>query len=159
MESLPPDVQSRLKEGYGSWKIQEPTDLAQHAHERWESEKPVECPGIAVGRFVSATTPSYAILLVPRGRTDGGYRFLVFTRKEGQPTYESILLDKLDENGAANYFIHMTPISKFFDATSRKKFQAHTVDGILLLDSAEKEYEVDVYFWSDGHFRHNPIDY
>ena len=158
-ESLPSEIQNRLKEEYGSWKIQGPADLSQRAHERWESEKPLECPGIAVGHFESAKTPSYAVLLVPKGHADAGYRFLVFSQKAGQPTYETRLADKLDQNGASNYFIHRTPISKFFDGPSRKKFQAHTVDGILLADSAENEYGVEVYFWSGGHYRHEPIDY
>lgn len=157
--SLPQDIQSRLKEEYGSWKIQEPADLSKRAHERWESEKPLGCPGIAVGHFESAKTLSYAILLVPSGRANGGYRFLVFSQKAGQPAYDSRLVEKLDQNGAANYFIHRTPISKFFDAPSRKKFQAHTVDGILLVDSAENEYGIEVYFWSGGRYRHEPIDY
>src|SRR5437899_4630286 len=82
VESLPSDIQNRLKEEYGSWKIQEPADLSQRARERWESEKPQECPGIAVGHFESAKTPSYAVLLVPMGHADGGYRFLVFSQKE-----------------------------------------------------------------------------
>jgi hypothetical protein len=159
VESLPSDIQNRLKEEYGSWKIQEPTDLSQHARERWESEKPLECPGIAVGHFESAKTPSYAILLVPTGHADRGYRFLVFSQKAGDARYEARVIDKLEQNGASNYFIHGTPISKFFDAPSRKKFQAHTVDGILLVDSAENEYGVEVYFWSGGRYRHEPIDY
>jgi len=29
----------------------------------------------------------------------------------------------------------------------------------LLFDSAEKEYEVDVYYWSEGRYRHDPVDY
>ena len=157
--SLPSDIQDRLKEEYGSWKIQEPANLSPRAHERWESEKPQECPGIAVGHFESAKTLSYAILVVPTGHADAGYRFLVFSQKAGRPGYEARLVEKFDEKGAANYFIHRTPISRFFDEPSRKKFQAHTVDGILLLDSAESEYGVEVYFWSGGRYRHEPIDY
>jgi hypothetical protein len=159
VESLPSDIQNRLKSDFGSWKIQEPADLSPRAHRRWESEQPLECPGIAVGHFESAKTRSYAILLVPVAHSNGGYRFLVFNERAGQPTYEARLLDKLDQNGAANYFIRRTPISKFFDEPSRKKFQAHTVDGILLVDSAEDEYEVEVYFWSGGRYRNAPIDY
>jgi hypothetical protein len=156
--SLPPDVQSRLKTEFGSWKIQEPADLSPRAHERWESEKPLACPGIAVGQFEIAKMPSYAVLLVPQVHTDAGYKFLVFSSKAGQPSYEMRVADSGD-SGAANFFIHTTPISKFFDEPSRKKFQAHTVDGILLVDSAENEYGVEVYFWSSGHYRHEPIDY
>lgn len=158
-EALPLDIQNRLKETYASWKVKEPTDLSQRAHERWESEKPQGCPGIAMGHFESAKTTSYAVLLVPKGHPDGGYQFLIFSQKPGQPTYESTVVEKLDQNGAANYFIHRAPISKFFDGPSRKKFQVHTEDGILLVDSAENEYGVEVYFWSGGRYRHEPIDY
>jgi hypothetical protein len=156
--SLPPDIQSRLKEEYGSWKIQEPTDLSPRAHERWESEKPLACPGIAVGQFENAKTPSYAVLLAPQGHTDAGYKFLVFSPKTGQPSYEMRAADSGD-SGAANFFIHKVRISKFFDEPSRRKFQAQMSEGILLADAAEKEYETDVYFWSNGSYQHQPVDY
>jgi hypothetical protein len=105
VESLPPDIQNRLKEEYGSWKIQEPADLSQRARERWESEKPLDCPGVAVGHFGSAKTVSCAILLVPTGHADVGYRFLVFSQKAGQPAFESRLVEKLDQSAAANYLL------------------------------------------------------
>ena len=157
--SLPADVLNRLKQDYGSWKIQEPADLSRRAHERWENEKPLNCPGIAVGNFESSKALSYGILLVPTGHANVGYRFVVFSEKKGQPAYEAKLVDKFDQAGAANYFIRKTPISKFFDEPSRKKFQAHAIDGILFVDSAENEYGVEVYFWSGGRYRNEPIDY
>lgn len=159
LDSLPSVIQRHLREEYGSWRIQEPADLSQRAREAWEPEKPLACPGIAVGHFESSKTLSYAVLLVPTGHADEGYRFLAFSQKSGQPGYEIRVLDKLDEKGAANYYIQSTPISKFFDEPSRRKFQAYTKDGILLTDSGENEYGVEVYFWSGGRYRHEPIDY
>ncbi len=159
LDSLPTDVQNRLREGYSSWKIQEPADLSQRAREAWEPKKPLACPGIAVGHFESPKTLSYAVLLVPTGHPGEGYKFLVFRQKLSQPGYEVRVLDKLDEKGAANYYIQSTPISKFFGEASRRKFQAHTKDGILLTDSGENEYGVEVYFWSGGRYRHEPVDY
>jgi hypothetical protein len=155
--SLPRSVQNRLKE-FGSWKVQEPPDLSRRAHERWESEKPLECPGIAIGHFESAKTPSYAVLLVPQGHADSGYKFLVFSPKARQPSYEMRAVDSGD-SGAANFFIHRVRISKFFDEQSRKKFQARTSEGILLVDSAQKEYGAEVYFWSGGSYQHQSVDY
>ena len=98
-------------------------------------------------------------MLVPTANAGAGYRFVVFSQMPGQSDYEAKLLDKLDEGGAANYFVRGTPIGKFFDQASKKRFNAHTSDVILLFDSAEKEYEVDVYYWSEGHYRHDPVDY
>jgi len=59
----------------------------------------LKMPGIAVGYFESAQTPSYAFLLVPTVNADAGYRFVVFSQKPGQSDYEAKLLDKLDEPG------------------------------------------------------------
>jgi hypothetical protein len=44
--------------------------------------------------------------------------------RPGQSDYEAKLLDKLDEAGAANYFVRRTPIGKFFDQASKKRFNA-----------------------------------
>ena len=52
VESLPSDIQNRLKEEYGSWKIQESADLSQRAREAWE-------PGVlpvSLRKFVRQTT-------------------------------------------------------------------------------------------------------
>lgn len=159
LDSLPTAIQERLKKEYGSWRVQEPASLSQRARKRWESERPLRCPGIAVGSFERAQSTSYALLLVPTVNADAGYRFVVFSQKPGQSNYEPTLLDRLDEAGAANYFVRGTPISKFFDQASKKRFNAYASDAILLFDSAEKEYEVDVYYWSASHYRHDPVDY
>jgi hypothetical protein len=158
LSSLPPDVHSRLKGEFGSWRVQEPANLSPRAHERWESEKPLACPGIALGKFEGTKTLSYAVLLVSQAHPDAGYKFLVFSPKAGQPSYEMRAADSGD-SGASNFFIHTVHINKFFDEPSRRKFQVQTSEGILLADAAEKEYETDVYFWSNGSYQHQPVDY
>jgi len=158
-DSLPTAIQHRLKQEYGSWRVQEVADLSQQAHARWESEKPLECPGIAAGHFENTQRLSYALLLVPLPNADAGYRFLVFSQRRGQSDYDAEVLDKWDEAGAANYFLRGKPVGKFFDEASKTRFHANSSEGILLFDSAEKEYEVDVYYWSDGHYKHDPVDY
>jgi hypothetical protein len=158
VESLPTEVQRRLKEEFDSLRIQEPTDLSPRARERWESEKPLACPGIAMGRFENAKTLSYAVLLVPKDHADTGYKFLVFSPNAGQPSYELTAVDS-GGRGAANFFIYRVQIGKFFDEQSKKKFRIHTSEGILLVDSAEKEYGAEVHFWSAGSYQHQPVDY
>jgi hypothetical protein len=46
-----------------------------------------------------------------------------------------------------------------FDEQSRRKFQVQANEGILLVDSAENEYEADVYFGANGRYQHEPVDY
>jgi hypothetical protein len=96
---------------------------------------------------------------VPAANADARYWFVLFSQQPGQSDYEAKVLGKMDEAGATNYFVRGTPIGKFFDQVSKERFNAHTKDVILLFDSAEKEYEVDVYYWSEGHYRHDPVDY
>ncbi len=156
--SLPSDIQNRLKTEYGSWKVQEPENLSEYTRKTWAGKKPPGCPGIAVGRFQTAKTPSYALLLVPIDHADAGYRFLVFSRKTGQPSYETTVVEKSDDRRASNYFIRKVPISSYFSEESKRKFQAQGRDCIEMVDSAEQEYEADIYFWSNGRFRREPVD-
>jgi len=158
LESLPSDIQSRLKGDYSSWKVQEAETLSEHARKTWEGKKPSACPGIAVGLFQGAKTPSYAVLLVPVDHPDAGYRFLVFSRKDGQSPYEATVVEQSDDKGASNYFIRKVPVSRFFDEASKKKFQVQAAEAILMVDSAEQEYEADLYFWSNGRFQQHPVD-
>ena len=158
LSSLPSDIQSHLKGDFGSWKVQEVETLSEHARKTWEGKKPSACPGIAVGLFQRVKTPSYAILLVPIEHPDAGYRFLVFSGKTGEAYYETTVVEQSNNNGASNYFIRKIPINRFFNEESKRKFQVQATEGIMMVDSAEQEYEVDIYFWSNGHFRQQPVD-
>jgi len=156
--SLPSDVQNRLKSDFGSWKVQEPESLSEHARKTWAGKKPTACPGIAVGAFQSAKTPSFAVLLVPLDHPDAGYRFLVFSQKPGQLSYDTIVVEQSGDHGSANYFIRKVPASQFFSEESKRKFQVQASEAILMVDSAEQEYEADVYYWSKGGYQHQPVD-
>jgi hypothetical protein len=155
--SLPPDFQNRLKTEYGSWKVQEAETLSEHARKTWAGKMPPTCPGIAVGLFQGAKTPSYAVLLVPVDHPDAGYRFLVFSRKTGQPSYEAAVVEQSDDKGASNYFIRKVAVSRFFNEASKRKSQVQATEAILMVDSAETEYEADLYFWSNDRFQQHPF--
>jgi len=156
--SLPSDIQNRLKGEFGSWKVQEPENLSEHTRKSWAGKKLSACPEIAVGLFQSAKTPSYALLLVPIDHPDAGYRFLVFSNKTGKPSYETTVVEKSDDHGASSYFIRKVPISRYFSEESKRKIQVQATEAILMVDSAEQEYEADIYFWSNGRFRREPVD-
>src|SRR5260370_4990435 len=158
LASVPSDLQNRLTADFGSWKIQEPQGLTDYTRKTWAGKKPPACPGLAVGLFQSAKTPSYAVLLVPIDHPDAGYRFLVFSRKTGQSSYKATIVEQSDDHGASNYFIRKVPISKFFGEESKRKFQVQATEGIVMTDSAEKEYEAGIYFWSNGRYRQEPVD-
>ena len=158
LSSLPLDIQNSLKQDFGSWRIQEAVDLSEYARKTWEGRKPLACPGIAVGLFQSTKPPSFAVLLVPIDHPDYGYRFLIFSRNSNQSSCGVLVVERSDKRGASNVFIRKVPISRFFNEESKKKFLVHATEGILMVDSGEEEYEVDLYFWSDGRFRQEPVD-
>jgi len=118
LNTLPSDIQSRLKVDFRSWKVKEPENLSKYTRETWAGRKPAACPGIAVGLFQNAKTPSYAFLLVPIDHPDAGYRFLVFSRKTGQPSYEMIVVERSDDHGASNLFIRKVLVRDFFNEQS-----------------------------------------
>jgi len=166
--SLPSDIQNRLKGELATWKVQEPENLSEYTRKAWAGKKAPGCPGIAVGLFQNAKAPSYAVLFVPVGHpvhnkagfseTEDGFRLAVFTRKVGLSSYEATVVERSNDHRPSNYFIRKVPTSRFFNEASKRKFQAQAAEGILMVDSAEQEYEADIYFWSNGRFRREPVD-
>jgi len=69
VDSLPVSVQHGLRQDYASWKVQDVSGLSLRAHGRWESEKPLSCPGIA-GRSLR----DWSDVLCPLARAGGESR-------------------------------------------------------------------------------------
>jgi len=159
LTQLPAEMQRHIQTKYSSWRLQDVSDLAANAKERWESEKPVDCPGIAVGQFEKADQKSYAALLVPANKPDTGYRLLVFTPNGSLSSEAFRVIDQSDGIGASNFFIHQIKIAKVFSSEWVKKLRVVTKDGILFVDAGTSEYEADVYFWTGEMYRHDAIDY
>jgi hypothetical protein len=157
LNALPVELQNRLKSEFTIWKIQEAPNLRPRAKGRWGDQKPLECPGIAVGRFEGADN-SYAVLLVPIDNPDAAYKLLVFTPGASNPADKLKSVEQWDKGGASNYFIHQIKIKDFFSPEWVRKLHVKTKDGILFVDAGETEYEADIYFWADGHYRHEPTD-
>jgi hypothetical protein len=158
-QALPQFVQDYIREHNDAWRIQEPKDLGSRARERWEAEKPLGCPGIAVGKFDNTKHSSYAILLVPITQKARGYKFIVFNPQAGTHLYQPRVVDQSETAESAAFFIHTIAIGGFFDPHSQRKFQVQAQEGILLIDASEREYEADVYFWGAGRYHSQPIDY
>jgi hypothetical protein len=156
---LPPEMQSHIQANYSSWQVQNISNLSASAKERWQSEKPLDCPGIAVGRFESINQKSYAVLLVHANTLNAGYRLLVFTPNGSHSRGAFTVIDQSDKIVASNFFIHQIIIGKVFDAEGVKRLRITTKVGILFVDAGVSEYEADVYSWTGDKYRHDPIDY
>jgi hypothetical protein len=160
LDSIPFFIRNYLNKEFSSWRVQEPANLKTYARKRWDYEKPLACPGVAFGQFENREARVYAVLLVPAERLARGYRLLVFSRNGSQsrPSYKAIVLDQSETADPGNFLIRSIRIADYFDKRSATKFRVQGKDGILFVDSAEDEYEVDVYYWADGQFRSDPVD-
>jgi hypothetical protein len=164
LESLPDELQVRLRTDYALWKIQDFSFLSPKAKARWHSERrqpgqtEPDCPGVAVGEFKTSQR-SYAILLVPSEEPDAAYRLVIFTLSGSTAPGSLETADQWDKGGAANYFIRTVPIAKVFSREWVSKLKVAAKDGVMSVEAAENEYGVDVYFWANGQYRHEPIDH
>jgi hypothetical protein len=156
---LPAEMQRQIKNDYSSWRLQDVTNLSANAKERWQSEKPLDCPGIAVGQFETMNQKSYAVLLVPDSKPDAGYRLLVYTPNENHSPEALRIIDQSDKSGASNFFVHEIQIAKVFSSEWVKKLRVTTSYGILFVGAGTSEYEADVYFWAGDKYRNEAIDY
>lgn len=159
VNQLPAEIQNRLKTDFSTWKVQAPENLSHQARLTWEGKKSPGCPGIVMGLFQSVKQASYAVLLVPSDQPDVAYRFVVFNPQLETSAYQELTVEKSGVHGASNFFIQKVPVSKFFDEASKKKLQVQATEAILMVYSAENEYEADVYVWSKGRYRQEPVDY
>jgi hypothetical protein len=156
---LPSELQKVLETQFPTWEIQEASNLSQHAKTRWQAEKPLACPGIAIGQFEIPQQVSYGVLLVPKNNPDSAYKLLVFTPNSSHTANGLKTLDDFAQGGASNNFIHTIAIGKVFSTEWIKKLKVKTKNGILAADSGENEYGIDVFFWNGNEYRHEPIDY
>lgn len=159
LDSIPAAVKSRLAMDFGSWKIQEDRSITAFTRGRWAAEKPLRCPGIAIGKFEKDRTQNYAFLLVPKAPTPRGYRFVLFSRKISASNYDLEILEQSDNAKPGSYFIRSVKVADFFDERSMKQFQPETGDCILMIDAAEDEYGAELFYRANGRYRSDFIDY
>lgn len=157
VSKIPAEARRLLRRRAGGWILQDAGRLNASARKRWAAEKPVSCPGFAIGRFESAASVSYGVLLVPRKTSARGYRIVVLTRLNGR--YQLKEAEASNSADSANFFIRGIPISRFFDLRAKRKFNISVADGIVLVDAGRGEYESDLFFWSGDAYHSQPVHY
>jgi hypothetical protein len=156
--ALPEETRRVLATKFPDWVIQSSATLSPSAEQRWMSEKPAACPGIAIGLFESDSTSSVAVLIVHAVNQDSSAKLLIFQRETvGHSADFKVLEDTHTE--ANNFFIRAAPAHRFFDKKAVKRFGVRAPEAILLFDAGKDEYETDIYFWTGSDYRHQPVDY
>ncbi len=135
-KDFPVELQNQIRDKFVSWKIQDELTIAPYTKQRWQAEKPLECPGIATGRFESSARVSYAILLVPENDPDAAYKLALYAPSGNGASDALRVIEEWNKGGASHYFIRKTEISKFFSRHWITKLHVKTDDGILIFDAA-----------------------
>ncbi len=157
--ALPGEVSRMLSDQFNGWTIQNSEALSATARKRWQSEKPVACPGVARGKFTGTKFTSFAVLVVGGPDNKGQAKLVLFSpNNQQQSTYSVQGLDDI-RDGVPNYFIHGEKVRRFFDAASTQRFRVAATDSIVLFDARTDEYGTELYFWTGAGFRHEPVDY
>jgi hypothetical protein len=154
---LPTKVREQLKTIYPTWTIQNHQSLSKTALSRWSSQKPMGCPGAIEGEFLPDGTRAYILLIVPREYHDSRYQLVIMREVVGQ-NIRPETIETSEAPGACNYFLQMVRTSDYFSREKAKRFKPQAKESFLVLDAGEQEYEVDLYFWSEGRFNNSPVD-
>jgi len=91
--ALPEQVRRFLHEEFANWTIQEPRHLSSEARATWAARRPLECPGVATGRFDDINESAYAFLLVSIDPQKSAFKLVVCAASKGQP-YRARVVDQ-----------------------------------------------------------------
>lgn len=156
IDSLPDDVRGSLSRLFGSWKIQETSDLSARARTRWGGEQPLSCPGIAAGHFQDPKNASYALLLIPANHSTSAYKVVIYNQQSGGKYYGFKAVAQVD-SGASDVFLHTVLTSRFFDASSKWVAHAKTTDAVMVVDAAASE--AYLYLWDETNYDREQVNF
>jgi hypothetical protein len=142
---LPSAASELLKTKFPLWRAKQISDLEAYDRQLWIEEHPKECPGIAIGHFESSEQLAYAVLLLPKKESTGGYKIVVLS--ELGSVYSAKILDQAQGQGADMAISAAAP-GQYSDFEDTKRAKV-TVDGIYV-EWIEKA--AVLYYWSDGQY-------
>jgi hypothetical protein len=158
VSALPAEIQTALKKDYDEWRVVREADLNSMARGRWQGAKVGACPGLAAGAITAIGAKDYAVLLVPAHAGDRGYKLVVFKRATETSPYEAVKVAESARVKPQDYFIRVVPLEDWVDGIRIKKSQVSAPDALELVDSDEEKYGAELYFYTGGKFKSEPID-
>jgi hypothetical protein len=124
---LPATVTELLKEKFPQWRPKQVSDIDADNRQLWlEGPNAEACPGVAIGHFESATSLSYAFLLVPRLDPNGGHKLVIVSKELNKDSYVSTLLDHAEGQTFSGLVISKAEPGKYKDWEGKKSVQIRT---------------------------------
>jgi hypothetical protein len=154
---IPIEVQSHLRSNFPSLRVKQSTDLtlAQGLWKRnrpLDSNQPLQCPGIVVGRFEPGTAAVYVFLLVPNDRPNSGFKLVAVRPQLGGAGVTSVVIEDQESAGAADWFLRPVQLNKVFDQEFVRGLRVR--EGFMFA----QPNGAWGYFWDAGRYKHEFID-
>jgi hypothetical protein len=147
--TLPSATRELLNSKFPLWRAKQISDLGADDQQLWAKAHPKDCPGIAVGHFESSDQVAYAVLLVPKTKSSGGYKIVVLNARQSGSDYSLKILDQEQGPDSDGLVISVAAPGQYsdFDNMNLAKLR---VDGIYV-EWIEKA--AILYYWSSGRYR------
>lgn len=146
--TLPTAAGELVKAKFPLWRAKQISDLGADDQQLWAKAHPKDCPGIASGHFESSDELAYAVLLVPKAKSKGGYKIVVLSSPQSGSGYASKLLDQEQGQGSDGLVISAAAPGRYSDFENTKSAK-------LKLDSIYVEWiekAAILYYWSAGRY-------
>jgi hypothetical protein len=148
MTNIPAPVTHDLITEFPRWKVKQISDLDAENQQLWLKAHGTDCPGIAIGHFESTERLGYAILIVPKSEPTGGYKLLIFRKRQTSDSYSWKQLDHVDGAAYSGLVISKAEPGKYADFGATRSVQTK-LDGIYV-EWIEKG--ASLYYWSVGQY-------
>jgi len=147
---LPASLQELVGAKFSGWRPKQLSDMDQDDQKFWtEGPHAKDCPGIAVGHFESADDLSYAILLVPKSKPDGGHKIVVFGKPSANVDYVGKLIVHAEGGTYSGLVVSKAEPGKYSSWDSTKAIQIK-LDGVYV---EWMEKGAQLFYWSNGRYR------
>ena len=144
---LPARVQELIRK-MPAWKIVQLADLTEDHRRMWITNRPTECPGIAIGQFVDSGEETYAILFHSRGKNNPRQKLLVL--RLGKDGVESHTVGEWPASRSEPLAVIWKVGPGKYTGFDRLREIQTTRDAIAL---EVMEAGADLYYWSGGRFQ------
>lgn len=147
--TLPTAAGELLKAKFPLWRAKQISDLEGDDRQLWLKAHPKDCPSIAAGHFESSDQLAYAVLLVPKAKSSGGYKIVVLSTPQSGNDYSLKVLDQEQGPGSDGLVISTAAPGRYSDFENTKSAK-------LRLDSIYVEWiekGAILYYWSAGRYR------
>jgi hypothetical protein len=150
LKNLPTYVSGPLATQLPGWRIKRTDDiLVDYQMNLWKKKRSGQCPGIALGHFLSASENAYAFLLIPEAADQKGFKVIVVGGAEGKPTGSRVVVvEEAKDKSSGDIVIYRRPPGVYTSPDKDRRVQIH-LDGVQV---ERMEVSTTIFYWQNDRF-------